>query len=274
VQAQVANFLIEMSGKLPSGTAAATQGKRLWLYDVASSGASGSGVRTGERLGQNGARFPNSTAQWVGCEGQASTQSYRLDGNYVGLTATVGQRLGAPKDLRVEYVIRADSVEVQRFILEQRQTQTISVDVAGVRALVISAKAVSGTCGYSTEAYGVLGDAYVQETPAGRGGAPTDAGASAAASNGWPVWRHDEYPGLSIWFGAAAVSGRNNVGLPSWVSCYEDVCIVGNDDQVGVVLKRPTGFEMMYEFSADQDAKTKLAEIEASQEEVNELLKK
>lgn len=273
-QAQVANYLVEMNSKLPSGTSDITRGERRWLYDVTSSGAAGSGSRTGQRLGQDGGRFPNSTAQWVGCEGAASVQTYNLGGNYKSLSATVGQRLGTPKDIGVEYVVTTDNVEVLKFTLRSRHTQAISVDLTGVRALNISAKATTGICASSTEAYGVLGDAYLQATAADAGSGVGDTASSPAASNGWPVWRHDEYPGLSIWFGAAAATGRNDIGLPKWVSCFEDVCLIGNQDQVGVVVKRPTGFEMVYQFSADVDARQKLAEIKASDEEIDGLLKK
>lgn len=264
----VANFLLDMDRQLPSGGSSSNLGRRSWLYDVASSGDSGSGTRTGERLGQDGARFPNSTAQWVGCGGSASSRSYGLGGNFTRLSATVGQRLGAPRDVDVEYVITADSIEADRFTLKYREVRTLNVDLAGVRTLEVSARAVSGQCGVSNDAYGVLGDAYVQQAPALPGKAGSTSQSSPAAAHGWPVWRHDQYPGLAIWFGAAAVSGENNIGLPSWVSCFEDVCIIGNKEQVGVVVKEPTGFEMAYEFNADQDARTTLANLRASTEEI------
>ncbi len=271
-QFQMANFILAMDATLPHGGYLPTQGQRTWLYEVPSSGSAESGVEVSRRLGPQGDEFTNSTSQAASCSSEASTQNYALGGKYAGFHAVVGQRFGVPVSLGVEYTLAAGTNELSRFTLTGAETRSLDLNIASTDTLTVSARVVGGSCNGLPGAFGtlgVLGDAYVEQPAAvgaGEGHGASDG--TMAGDHGWPVWRHDEYPGLSIWFGAAAVSGHNNIGLPRWVSCYEKVCIVGNDSLVGVVVRGDTGFNMAWEFSADIDAETKLRELKATEDEL------
>ncbi|MDO5752706.1 triacylglycerol lipase [Arthrobacter sp.] len=269
-QVQVANFILAMDATLPHGEGLPTHGQRTWLYEVPSSGAADSGLEVSRRLGPEGTEYTNSTSQTASCNTESVAQNYTLGGKYVGFHAVVGQRFGAPSDLEVEYTLASGSGELTRFILVGSESRALDLNIASLDTLSVTARVVSGTCDGIPETFGTLsalGDAYVEEPAAVATGQGASDG-TTAGDHGWPVWRHDEYPGLSIWFGAAAVSGHNNIGLPRWVSCYEKVCIIGNDTMVGVVVRGDSGFKMAWEFSADIDAKTKLQELNASEDEL------
>ncbi len=95
-------------------------------------------------------------------------------------------------------------------------------------------------------------------------GNPDNARARVGAPSGWPTERSDSVTGLYVWFGA-------NFVFPSWVSCYENVCIAGIDDVVWVI--RTDGLRKVAEIPIDvEDPFQALIDLGASEELVKGLL--
>jgi hypothetical protein len=120
-----------------------------------------SGQRTVGMLGSTS--FPNSVSVFVSCSEQLATLTYTLDGRYVRLTATAGLTGDAtPGDLVTRLLITGDGRALASVEVSLDRTAPISVNLTGVRSLVVAAQRERGTCRNSNQPYGVLGTAVLQ----------------------------------------------------------------------------------------------------------------
>jgi hypothetical protein len=117
-----------------------------------------SGQRVNSMLGSK--RFPDSTGVFINCSAQPATLTYRLDGGYSRLTTTAGLSGDAtPGNLVARFVITGDGRTLSTVTLSLDRSAALSIDLNGVRTMVVSAERVTGSCQESNQPYGVLGSA-------------------------------------------------------------------------------------------------------------------
>lgn len=175
-------------------------------------------------------RMPNSTRQWVGCDGAPATARVDLSGRFTRFRAWAGLRPGTPDDVTVDFTVAAEGVELSRVEVSPSSGARIDVDVTGVDVLVLSAERIAGTCQADPVAYGVWGDGAVVGPPgeAGPQGSPPESDESPTAPGGsWPTGDNDGSPIFWTMLGVELV-------FPDWVSCSASgrLCLVGSGSQV------------------------------------------
>ena len=104
----------------------------------------------------SGREAPESTTQWVGCDGSPAWGEYALNGHRQ-LTAWLGLRDFAPPELVVAIRVLVDGTLVEELTLD---ADGIDVDLALPAGTVLRLEAVkvAGTCGAASEGYAVWGN--------------------------------------------------------------------------------------------------------------------
>jgi hypothetical protein len=106
--------------------------------------------------------FRDSTGVHVGCSDKPATLTYDLAGGYARLTATAGlSGSGTPGDLVTRLIISGDGRSLATVNVSLDRSASVSVDLSGVRTMVISAQRVRGTCRSIHQPYGALGNAFL-----------------------------------------------------------------------------------------------------------------
>jgi hypothetical protein len=125
---------------------------------VAADGSSGQRLAT--VLGAQ--TFRDSTGVFVSCSEKPATLTYQLGGEYGRLTATAGLSGNAtPGDLVARVVISGDGRSLATVTLSLDRSAPVSVNLYGVRTLVVSAQRVRGACRTAQQPFGVLGNAFL-----------------------------------------------------------------------------------------------------------------
>ena len=105
-------------------------------------------------------RFPDSTGLFVNCADNPATLTYQLNGRYTRLTATAGLTGDAtPGDLLADVVIMGDGRPLVSATVSLDRIVPISINLTGIRTMVVSAVRAQGTCRNANQPFGVLGTA-------------------------------------------------------------------------------------------------------------------
>jgi hypothetical protein len=136
--------------------AAADPGVSLYQQYAYSSAVGPNGQSLGATLA--GGNYPNSTGMWIGCEGQAASTTYHLDGKFTQLNAVVGLQPFTPDGLSAHVAIAADGQMLQRFEVDKTANIPVHLTLNGMNNLTVAAIRTTGICGPSPIPYGAFGD--------------------------------------------------------------------------------------------------------------------
>jgi hypothetical protein len=107
--------------------------------------------------------FPNSTSVFVSCSTRPATLTYRLGGGFTQLSAVVGLTgSSTPGDLVAQISVVGDGRTLAMTTVSLDRTAGVSVNLSGVRTMVVTAQRISGECRNSDQPYGVLGTATLR----------------------------------------------------------------------------------------------------------------
>ncbi len=251
--------------------------RRRWLYEVTTPAPDGTGGPTDARFGTGHEEHDNSTSQALGCSADAPIiHEYALDGLYESLSGTIGNRLGSDPTLTSHWTIDADGTTTS-FDLTGRATRSTVLDLSGVQKLIISTFATGPGC-TTTTPIGILGNTYVVEVrtiiPGSSSDATPDDSQGLAAAHGWPTGRHDSNPAFYIWLGAASAWGTVKMGMVTWLACdSNNTCVAGREDDVLITALGTGGRVVIAEFTATEPAVDTLTSLNATEQELQELLR-
>ena len=107
--------------------------------------------------------FPDSTSVFVSCSTGPATLTYRLDGDFTGLSAVAGLTGNStPGDLVAQISVTGDGRTLAMTTVSLDRTAGISVNLRGVKTMVVTAQRISGECRNSDQPYGALGTATLR----------------------------------------------------------------------------------------------------------------
>ena len=278
VVAQTAAYLRGMERAAGRSADERALDRRRWLYQITTAAPDGTGAQTTVLYGTGKDPHDDSTAQALGCSSDRPvSHKYDLGGSYESLSATVGNRLGSDPALSSHWLVDSDGRHTS-FDLRGRETRQLTMDLTGVQTLTISAYSTDATCS-SKPPVGVLGNGYAVEVKnlSPHDAPRTDGSAGAgglAAQNGWPTTRHDSNPGFYTWLGAASALGVVKMGMVDWLACdAHNTCVAGTKDEVIVTFVTGSGRQVAAEFTASEPAVDKLKSLNATDQELQELLR-
>ena len=145
---------ISVPGKPADGT---------WLFDLPAESTRETG-RTAARLAGDASRttYADSTAQWVGCDGQTDETVYDLPDGVTALRGQVALRDDVPKGIVAEVSVSSDLGEITRLRVEADGGAPLQLNLKGATTLTIRASALEGQCAESDDSYLVLADTWVR----------------------------------------------------------------------------------------------------------------
>ncbi len=149
-------------GTTESRTPDVITAEQVWLYEVPSDANFDSGGQVDVVVaGGDGANHPDSTAQWLGCDGVAAVTTYALDGRYSMLDGTLAFREGTPAAVVAEVSIATDLGVLGSYRIESDGGVPLQLVLDGAEELVVTAEVSEGECEVDDDAYLVFVDAVV-----------------------------------------------------------------------------------------------------------------
>ena len=146
---------------LPDGAA--------WLYDLSIlDRSSTSGDEETAQIHRDGrlVEAPNSTNQWVGCNGAVSSTRYELGQGRTGVKLTLAVQAQAPAAMTVEFRIRLIDDSAGKALFDQTFTATQGMDPVEVQVAMLGARyfeieaRTSDACGSAAKGYASLVQSY------------------------------------------------------------------------------------------------------------------
>lgn len=135
---------------------------RTWLYELDSDANFDSGGQVDVSIaGGDGAAHPDSTSQWLGCDGTAAVTTYALDGDDALLQGTLAFREGTPSDVVAEVQIETDLGVLGRYRVESDGGVPLRLVLEGADTLTVTAEVSAGDCGSDDVGYLVFADTFL-----------------------------------------------------------------------------------------------------------------
>ncbi|MGL4742766.1 MAG: hypothetical protein ACRCXL_00045 [Dermatophilaceae bacterium] len=148
-------------GPTPTGRSSS---EGVLLHEIPSESGRGSGQRTSATIDGDGSRrvYAESTALWVGCDGEPDNVNFALDGKFRTVRGLVGFRTGVGRGVVAEVVVYGDGAPITAFRVDHDGGFPMQVVVDGVDVLSFTVTRAAGTCSPSEESYLVIADGVLR----------------------------------------------------------------------------------------------------------------
>ena len=142
---------------------AATSGG-VYLFEVPAESGRGSGAHTSASLDgeASGQVYANSSALWVGCDGNPDIVNFTLGGKYQTLRGRVGFRKGVAAGVTATVTVYADGKPMMAFQADHDGGYPLQLLVTDVNILSMSVIKGEGECGNAQESYLVIADGVLR----------------------------------------------------------------------------------------------------------------
>ncbi len=135
-----------------------------WLHDLPKASHQASGDHASITINQDGVPllYPNSTNQWVGCDGVIARTTFKLARSYSILSYAFALRDHTPAGMQVTLEFSNDMGNIlgTRTVIAGEVLMREAIDVSGASEITISAR-TADLCTSSTTPYGILLDAWI-----------------------------------------------------------------------------------------------------------------